>query len=29
MSQWCEGDYVDYWGNTFNEYQKQVNKTGK
>lgn len=29
MAQWCEGDYVDYWGNTFNEYQKQVNKTGK
>lgn len=29
MAQWCEGDYVYYWGNTFKEYQKQVNKTGK
>lgn len=28
MAEWCEGDYVDYWGNSFKEYQKQVNKEG-
>ncbi|MGL5477625.1 MAG: hypothetical protein ACRDCB_01060 [Clostridium sp.] len=28
MSDWCESDYVEMWGNTFKEFKKEVNKEG-
>lgn len=28
MAEWCASDYVDYWGNSFKEFQKEKNKEG-
>lgn len=28
MAEWCERDYVDYWGNAFKEFKKEMNKEG-
>lgn len=28
MAEWCASDYVDYWENSFKEFQKEKNKEG-
>lgn len=28
MAEWCASDYIDYWGNSFKEFQKEKNKEG-